>query len=104
MHRLRDICLIAVHAENDDANRRRAAADDLPRGFDPIQERHADVEDGDVGLQFERFAHGIAAIASLGDNAPLAAILEDLAQTLPQHRVIVAQQHAKLTHAPPPAC
>ena len=54
------------------------------------------------GLSSMRLANGVAAVAGFGDDAPVAAVLENLSQTLTQDGVVVAEQHAKFIHGSPP--
>ena len=79
-----------------------SALDDLARRLDAVQQRHADVEHGDVGLELEDLLDGVAAVAGLGDDFPVALLLEDLPQPLPHERVIVAEHDPQLSQRAPP--
>jgi hypothetical protein len=56
----------------------------LPGRFDPVEQRHPDVEHGDVGVELDGLANGVASVAGFGDDAPVATILENLSQSLTQ--------------------
>jgi hypothetical protein len=86
-----------VHAQ-DEHTHARQPPHHLPRRFDPIHQRHADVQDGDVRLRSQRLADGVAAVAGLGDDFPFGSLFENLAQPLAHQRVIVAEQNPQLTH------
>jgi hypothetical protein len=98
---LSDIRLISVHAQHQHADIRQST-NDLPRGFNPVQQRHSDVEDGDVWLNRERFLDRLPAVARFGDHLPVRLLLQNLPQTLPDERVIVPDQNPEFSHARPP--
>ena len=81
LYGLRDVRLVAVHAQNQHPHRGRATRD-LARGLDPIQQRHADVEDGHVRIECQRLTDGVTAISGFGNHAPVASFFEDLSEPL----------------------
>jgi hypothetical protein len=87
-----------MHAQDQHADRGIAPAD-LSRGLDPVQQRHADIEHGNVWTQLERRAHGRAAIGDLAYDFKSVLVLENSPQALPNDRVIVAEQYREVCHA-----
>ena len=76
--------------------RGRHAPGDLARRLDAVEQRHGDVDDGDVGLVLLRLPHGVPAVAGFGDDAPVGFLFEYLLQTLPDEGVIVREEHPDL--------
>src|SRR6185369_5812910 len=70
----------------------------LTRGFDAVEQGHADVEHGNVGQQLQRLPHGFTTIADFAHDLPVALFFEDLPQALPYERVVVAEQKAEPSH------
>src|SRR5262245_62560200 len=89
-----------MHAQDQQADRRQATHD-LARGLDAVQERHADIQDDDVGLKSERFLDSLTAVAGLGDDFPPGLLLENLAEPLTHQRVIVTDEDTQPTHVRP---
>jgi hypothetical protein len=95
---LRHVRFIGMHAQHEDAYA-GDVLDDLACGFDAIEERHRDVEYGHIGFELFGLADGFAAVACLGDDLPVRALLEHLPQTLAYDRVIVGEQNANGCHS-----
>jgi len=87
-----------VHGENEDFGGGRSFAD-LASCFHAVEERHADVEDGDVRFVFGGFFDGVAAVDSFGANFPAAAGLDERAQAGADDGVIVGDEDVKRVHA-----
>src|SRR5262249_41119291 len=87
---------ILVHRQEDDP-RGRQQPFQLPRRVDAVQERHRDVDDDDVGPQFDRGRHQRAAVRHRADDVAL--VGEQLLERLEQQRVIVGEQDAWAAHA-----
>ena len=88
LQRLRDVHLVGVHADDEDANLGQPSHD-LPSGVDPVEPRHRDVQDGDMRLELQRSAHGFGAVTGFSHDLPPGLLLEHASQTLTEQRVIV---------------
>ena len=64
---------------------------DLPGGVDAVELGHAQVEDGDIGLELARQADGGAAVAGLGHHLEAALFLQDAPQSRAHDLVIAGQ-------------
>lgn len=91
-----------VHGENEDFGGGRGETN-LPCGFDAVEERHADVEDGDVRFELGGFVDGIAAVGGFGADLPAGARLEEGAQTGTNDGVVIRDQDAKNGHQQAPS-
>ena len=56
-----DIGLVGIHAEDDDSGG-RILGDDLARGFDAVEIRHADIHDDDIRRERGCELHGLRAV------------------------------------------
>ena len=72
-------------------------------GFDAVEERHADVEDGDVGLEFGGFFDGVAAVGGFGADFPAGAGFEESAKARADDGVIIRDQDAQRGHRGTPS-
>src|SRR6266571_3458963 len=92
LDRVRHQALLLKGREHHDLGS-RARLDDLARGIDAVQERHHDVEHGDVRLMLPRQLDRRPAIGSLGYDLE-AVPLEQGTHALSEHDVIVGQHYA----------
>src|SRR5947208_1591796 len=85
--------------------RRRARLGDLARGVDAVQQRHHDIEYRDVGMVLARRGGRRPAVGRFGHHRD-AVPLEQGADAVPEHRVIIGQDdlqgHAILRGLCPP--
>ena len=58
-----------MHGENENLGGGGSGAD-ATRGFHTVEERHADIEDGDIGFEFDGFFNGIATIHRFAADLP----------------------------------
>ena len=86
-----------MHGEDENFGGRRGFAD-LASGFDAVQERHADVEDGDVGLVLGGFFDSVAAVGGFGAHLPAGARLEKSAEAGADDGVIIRDQDGERRH------
>jgi hypothetical protein len=86
-----------VHGEDENFSGRGDFAN-LASGFDAVEERHADIEDGDVGLVLGGFFDGIAAIGGFGADLPAGARLEKSAEAGADDGVIIRDQDGERRH------
>jgi len=104
--RREDVVALAEHRQEDRA-RRGTDPENLAAGVDPVQQRHHEVEDRDVGAMFLRQLHRLAPIAGLGDDGEPVP-LQHGPEALAHHEVIVGDQDsdrhaaARSTGPPPP--
>lgn len=82
-----------VHGENEDFCGRRDRAN-AAGGIDAIEERHADVQDGDIGFEFAGFVDGVASIGGLGAHFPSGAGFEESAKTGANDGMVIRDQDA----------
>jgi hypothetical protein len=90
-----------VHGEDENFRGGRRFAD-APSSLDAIEERHTDIEDGDVGLALGSFFDGVAAVGSFGAHFPSGVRLEESTQTSADHRVVIGDEDAKGCHRETP--
>ena len=76
--------------------------DDLLRGLDSIELRHADIENGDLRMMFGDKLDGFPPIARLGDDFEIRLLIEQQTQARPNDGVIVSEQDANLLHVKGP--
>ena len=86
-----------VHGEDENFGGRGGFAD-LASDFDTVEERHADVENGDVGFVFDGFFDGVAAVGSFGADLPARARLEKSAEAGADNGVIIRDQDGERRH------
>ena len=67
---------------------------DLTRDFDPGHFRHADIEDGDIGLVVFDLLPRLQAVGRFRQKDDVGLYLQQRGQPLPQHGVIVGQENA----------
>lgn len=76
----------------------RGGSMDAASGFDAVEERHADIEDGDIRFDASGFFGGVAAIGGFGANLPAGAGFEKRAQAGANDGVIIGDEDAKRRH------
>ncbi len=91
-----------VHGEDEDFGGRRGGAD-TASGFDTVEERHADVKDGDVGFEFGGFVYGFAAIRGFGYDFPATARFKERTEASADDRMVIGDQDAKRMHQEAPS-
>src|SRR5260370_12021857 len=74
-----------MHGEDQNFGGGRGFAD-VASGLDTVEERHADVEDGDVRLVLCGFIDGVAAVGGFGADLPTGPHLNTIPQPRPHHR------------------
>ena len=82
--------LVAVHREDHDRELGELGVDP-PGRLDPVEDGHRDVHHHDVGLELAGQAHGLAAVAGLGDHRH-AGVLERPADGLAQELMVVGEE------------
>src|SRR5713226_2857125 len=90
---LDDVRLTVVDRQHDHFGLGQVTSD-LTNGFDPVQARHRQVDDGDVGPQLVGQLDCHLAILSLGDYFDVAHRFETQTHALADDRVIVGEQNA----------
>src|SRR6266446_1320958 len=98
LQRLAHVDVVGVHRE-DEHTHAVGALHDLVRRLDAVQARQTDVDDDDGGAQPLRGFDRAAAVAHLATDLDLGVRLENLAQALAYHGVVLGEQHANLAHA-----
>ena len=83
-----------VHGEDEDFGGGRGGAN-LASGFDSVEERHADIEDGHIGFEFAGFVDSIAAVSGFGANIPAGTRFQEGAEAGTYDGMIIRDQDAK---------
>jgi hypothetical protein len=91
-----------VHGEDEDFGVWGRGAN-AAGGFDTVKEGHADIEDGDIGLEFGGFFDGIAAVGGFGADFPTRAGLEESAEASTDDGMVISDQDAKRRHQEAPS-
>jgi hypothetical protein len=86
-----------MHGEDEDFGIGRGFVN-AASGLDAVEERHADVEDGDMWLEFGGFFDGIAAVSRLSANFPAGMGLEEGAEAGANNGVVIGDEDAKKRH------
>jgi len=90
-----------VHGEDQDLGAGRGFMNSAG-GIHAVEKGHADIENGDIGLQFGGFFDGIAAINGFGADMPAIAGFEEGAEASANDGVVIRDQDAKGGHQEPP--
>jgi hypothetical protein len=99
-----DVGLIGIHREDDDLRLRKEPAE-LARRLDPVQERHRDVHDDDVGEGAPRLLDRLVPVLGGADDGDVVLLLQQRQQSLAHDRVIVGEEYpGALAHGVPPRC
>ena len=86
-----------VHGEDEDFGVRRGGVN-AAGGLNPIEERHADVEDRDIGLEFGGFFDRIATVGGFGADFPTGATLKESAEAGANDGMIIRDKDTKNGH------
>src|SRR5262249_5344434 len=70
----------------------RGVVDDAARRFEPVDARHADVHQGDVGNQLVREVRGFGAVAGFADDFDVWLGVEQGAKTGAHEQLVVGEQ------------
>ncbi len=65
---------------------------DLPGGVDPVQNRHIDIHDDDIGLERAGEFDGLPSISSLRHHLYIVWGLDHAPKPFPHHRMIIHEQ------------
>ena len=98
-HRLDDLDLVRPRQGHDPCGGQQVVQP--PRRLDPVEHRHVDVHQHDVGLELERRRDRLAAVRGLADDLDLAIVREHRPQQLARLRRVVADQQPN--HVNPPS-
>src|ERR1035441_9977418 len=98
LQRLNDLVHGNGAGEKDDLYPRRLGHD-CPHGFQAGEPRHQDVEQEDVGFEFESLGDGIVAILGLTDDFEAGLVLEHVSDTEADYGVIVGDDDPYGGHA-----
>ena len=91
--RREQLVVVAEAREHDHAGARAGLAQALERA-DAVQARHHEVEQDHVGVGARGGVHGDLAVARLGHDLDVVLEVEERAQPLADHRVVVGEQDA----------
>ena len=80
-----------MHGKNQDLGA-AATFHDLARRVKSIESRHADIQQGNVGIEQANFLDRVLAIPGFSDDGPAKLRLEKIAQTEPYNFVVVCQE------------
>jgi hypothetical protein len=86
-----------VHGKDENLGIARSRTD-AGGGVHAIEKRHADIEDGDIGLQLTGFVNGIAAIRGFGADLPPGARFEEGAESGANNGMIIRDKDAQGRH------
>jgi len=89
-----------LHGETDDLHFRELVGDSA-RGLDAVHARHANIHDDEVRSEFAHGPHRGLAVACFTHDAQVRVVLEQAAQALPHHPVIIDQQDPGGNAGPP---
>ena len=89
----------ALFGRHHDHPAERDFAGDEPRGLDPIQVRHVDVHEHDVGLQLGRATDGFVSGRGRADHHHVGLGRDELTQHAAGHGAVVYHQDMDRTHA-----
>ncbi len=92
-----DIVFVGVHAQQDDSGF-RMSFQNLRRSIDPVQKRHSDVQDDNVGGQLFCKFNGLMAVRRLSDDLCLIDSFEQERQASPHYVMIVRDDDSRLAH------
>jgi hypothetical protein len=71
-----------------------AGGEDLAGGFDPVDVRHANVQQHDVRVQLSSVLNRFEAVGRFADELEVVVRVEDCPQRRPRERVVVGDQYA----------
>src|SRR5262245_34460416 len=88
-----DILLEPEGREDEDAGPFFPPVDELSGGFEPVQARHADVHENDVGPERPGGFDCLESVGRLADDFDLSIRLEDLAKACADERLVVCDEN-----------
>ena len=86
-----------VHGEDEDFDFGRRFVN-AASGLDAVEERHADIQDDDMRLEFGGFFDGIATVGGLSADFPAVVRFEKGAETGANDGVVIGDEDAKCGH------
>ena len=86
-----------MHGEDQDFGGGGSGAD-TASSFDAVEERHADIEDGDVWFEFGSFFDGVATIGGFGADLPARTRFQKSAKAGANNGMIIRNQNAQSWH------
>ena len=92
--------LVAVEGREDEDLRRRPARNDTPGRLEPVEPRHPDVHQHDVGLELAHDPERLLTVLGLTDDLDVLLRLEDHPEPGADQRLVVDDQHADHDGAP----
>ncbi len=95
--RMFDIRVIAVRGKHEHFGG-GDGFENLPRGFQTIEQRHRDVHHHHVGTKFFGQRDGLAAVLRFADNFNVVFEFEHLAKTFAHNRMVFSQQNSDVFH------
>lgn len=88
-----NVAFVIMHGEDEDVGERRDL-DDLAGGFDAIEVRHGDIDDGDIGgVEFGEL-DGFDTVRGFGDDGEGGIFFEDEAKAGAEEAMIVGEEDA----------
>jgi len=94
--------LVQIERRQDQDAWRVYALEQPPGGLDPVQPRHAHVEDDDVWLERARLRECLVAVFGLAHDLDVVFAFEDHADAAANERLVVDDEDAD--HDVPPSC
>jgi hypothetical protein len=99
---LEDVLVVVERREDEDPGR-RTAGEDAPGGLEPVEPRHADVHEDDVGSPPGGQRDGLEAVGGLADHLEVRLAGEQQPEPAADHLLVVRQQDADRHVGPPEA-
>ena len=92
IHRGVEHVLLLVHGQDDDLHAERQLAEGADR-FQPVEARHVDVEDDNLGFQAGHQSERLLAIGRLAHDPETRIVIDHIAHPAAQERVVIHDQH-----------
>jgi hypothetical protein len=90
--RLIDVLVVVERGEHEDACADAGVGLEPSRGLDPVDARHPDVHEHDVGRCAQRRLERLGAVRGLADHRDVVLALEDRPEPAPHQRLVVGEQ------------
>ena len=90
--RLGEIGVIPVSGKNEDLGG-RIGLENLPGGFEPVEERHGNVHDDDCGVELGSHRDGFATVFGFLDDRNISFVLEQGMEAFSDHDMVIGQEH-----------